>query len=50
MAVGIKLDVFNLLKKTWLPGRVIELERRAIDLLFVTVALDGYESKFNENI
>lgn len=29
---------------------MVELDRRAIDLLFITVALDGYGAEFNENV
>lgn len=29
---------------------MVELDRRAIDLLFITVALDGYAAEFNENV
>lgn len=50
MKVGMKMDLFDQKKKKWQPAVVRALDRRQLNLLFLTIALDGYSQEFDESL
>ena len=48
--IGQKVDFYDLKQKKWVESIIKDLERRKLDLLFITVGKLGYSDEFDESI
>ena len=48
--VGMKMDLYEENKKIWIPATVKQLERRNLNILFLTINLNGFPAEFDQNI